>query len=509
MTNEENFLVTHSASNSESGTRPAQAGANRELKSPYIIRAREIETFHGAFELAREKPLFSASLGLIPAQRIALAALLGAIIIAAIIDISVLMQIGRILLLSVFIFAICFRILLLAIHFWPKSHKSGNDEPSSNLDIWPIYTVLLPMYREAKMLPQLAEAISRLKYPQDRLDIKLLLEADDEETLAVARKLKLGRNWQIIIVPDIGPRTKPKALNIGLARAKGSFVTIYDAEDRPHPDQLRAAVKAFDEAGNKLACVQAPLGYYNAAHNWLTRQFSLEYNAHFNVILPALVRLGIAFPLGGTSNHFRRKALIETRGWDPFNVTEDADLGFRLAQNGWHAAMIEPPTLEEATAHVLPWIGQRSRWIKGFVQTLMVHLRGGMPGGCLTHAFGFIAVLGMAVFSAFSHGFLLLATLICFACWPIIGPMLSTTDIVLAITGVSITWALLLAGQLATRNDLNPIAIISSVFYWPLQTIAALRAARELLNKPFHWEKTEHGHSIFAAIKAKSLDRRP
>jgi cellulose synthase/poly-beta-1,6-N-acetylglucosamine synthase-like glycosyltransferase len=164
---------------------------------------------------------------------------------------------------------------------------------------------LLPVYREAKILPELVKSINLLDYPPELLDIKLLLEADDEETLAVARKLTLKSNWEVLIVPDIGPRTKPKALNVGLARARGSFVTIYDAEDRPDPAQLRAAVSAFANDDGKMACVQAPLGYYNAEQNWITKQFSLEYDAQFKVILPALVRLGIAFPLGGTSNHFR------------------------------------------------------------------------------------------------------------------------------------------------------------------------------------------------------------
>jgi len=500
------FPVVQSAINKQSDTRSDKVGANRENTAAKIIWAREEETFRGSFALANSLPLRSASLGLTPTQRIVLAIFSLGLICAAVLDIQALVQFSRITLLLIFMFAILFRVLLLSAHFWPQEPKTTSSKEVDEPDIWPIYTLLLPMYREARILPQLAAALSKMNYPEDRLDIKLLLEADDDETLAVAQKLNLGGHWEIIVVPDIGPRTKPKALNVGLDRAKGSFVTIYDAEDRPHPDQLRAAVMKFTNGGSKLACVQAPLGYYNAGHNWLTQQFALEYNAQFQVIIPALVRLGIAFPLGGTSNHFRREALLETQGWDPFNVTEDADLGFRLAENGWRAGVIKPPTLEEATAQVRPWVGQRSRWIKGFLQTLMVHLRGGLPGGSPIHAFGFIAGLGLAVFSAFSHAFLLIATLICFACWPMIGPMLSTMDMLLAGTGIAVAWLLLIAGQLAAQEKINLLVITSSVMYWPLQTWAALRAALELLHKPFHWEKTDHGHSINKQSVSDALD---
>jgi cellulose synthase/poly-beta-1,6-N-acetylglucosamine synthase-like glycosyltransferase len=189
--------------------------------------------------------------------------------------------------------------------------------------------------------------------------------------------------------------------------------------------------------------------------------------------------------------------LEQTKGWDPFNVTEDADLGFRLAKMGWSAGVILPPTMEEATASVRPWVGQRSRWIKGFIQTLIVHLRGGMPGGKPIHTFGFFSVLGLAVFSAFSHGFLLLAFCLCLLSWAFGGPAtLSGADYLLAGAGVGMAWILLLTGCHAVGKRQNFWSILSSIFYWPLQTWAALRAAIELFHKPFHWEKTDHGHSL-------------
>jgi len=480
------------------------AGKNSEnfdqqgrVKGAKFIRVRHGETRHAAYHLAQTKPLYSAASGLVPGQVLFLALLFGAIIFGLVMNFSLMLQIFRLCLLGLFGFIIAFRGLLLVVHFWPKPKP---DMAQTTPKSWPLYTILLPVYREARILPKLVEAIANLNYPRARLDIKLLLEADDEETLRAARRLHLDANWEVLIVPNIGPRTKPKALNVGLHRARGSLVTIYDAEDRPHPDQLQAAVCAFAKDEDDLACVQAPLGYYNASQNWLTQQFSLEYNAQFRVVLPALVRLGLAFPLGGTSNHFRKIALDECGGWDPYNVTEDADLGFRLAAYGWRSDMILPPTLEEATAGLLPWIGQRSRWIKGFVQTLFVHLRGTTPGGRPKHAFGFFASLGVAVVSAFSHGLLLLATMVCLVCWPLGGQPPALPDAILAACGTLLAWGLLACGHIAAKDrtswHIDPVLIISSLAYWPLQTWAALLAIKDLLVRPFHWEKTAHGHSF-------------
>ncbi|MCF6293353.1 MAG: glycosyltransferase [Robiginitomaculum sp.] len=497
MVNREKTPGLQTALNLQSGASSDDADHLRGVDGAKIIRVRDSEAYRAGFDLAQKLPHFSAAGGVTVGQWVVLLVLVALFVSALVIAPGAVLHSLQILLVTIFWFAICFRAALLFTHYWPKNTNSSTPDVSYASEDLPIYTLLLPVYDEAKILPELVKSIKRMDYPTNLLDIKLLLEAGDETTLAAARKLNLPSNWQVLIVPDIGPRTKPKALNVGLARAKGSFVTIYDAEDRPDPAQLRAAVSAFANDDGNMACVQAPLGYYNADHNWITKQFSLEYNAQFKVILPALVRLGIAFPLGGTSNHFRKSALEQTRGWDPFNVTEDADLGFRLAKMGWRAGVISPPTMEEATARVRPWIGQRSRWIKGFIQTLIVHLRGGLPGGKPIHTFGFFSVLGLAVFSAFSHGFLLLAFCLCLLNWALGGPAtLSGTDYLLASSGVAMAWVLLLAGCHTVGKWQSFWSIISSVFYWPLQTWAALRAAIELFYKPFYWEKTDHGHSL-------------
>lgn len=235
----------------------------------------------------------------------------------------------------------------------------------------PSVTVIIALYREAKVVPGLAASLSRLDYPRDRLQILLALEEGDEETVAAARSLARRAQTTALVVPPCGPQTKPRALNYALQAATGDLVAVYDAEDAPHPGQLRAAAEAF-AADDRLAVVQAPLNWYNHDQNWLTRQFALEYAAQFNALLPLLVRFGLPLPLGGTSNVFRRDRLEQSGGWDPFNVTEDADLGFRLAREGWAAGVISPGTGEEAPVTSGAWTGQRSRWLKGHLISWLV-----------------------------------------------------------------------------------------------------------------------------------------
>ncbi len=237
----------------------------------------------------------------------------------------------------------------------------------------PLYTILVPLYREANVLPRLLQALRALDYPAQRLDIKLVLEADDDETIAAAQAC--GEGFEIIRVPDHGPRTKPKAANYALQFARGEYLVIFDAEDRPESDQLLKAVAAFRAAPRQLACVQARLNLYNTDHNWMTRMFALDYAQWFDMLLPGLDRFGVPMPLGGTSNHFRTQVLRDIGGWDAFNVTEDADIGIRLAQLGYCVSMIPSTTYEEAPASLGPWLRQRSRWLKGHMQTWLVHMR--------------------------------------------------------------------------------------------------------------------------------------
>ena len=225
------------------------------------------------------------------------------------------------------------------------------------------------------MVPQFVQAMQALDYPIAKLQILFLTEEDDAETREAIAAMSLPPHFSIITVPAGQPRTKPRACNYGLLQATGDYVVIYDAEDMPDPLQLKKAVLTFANHGADLACVQAKLNYYNARQNLLTRWFTVEYSLWFGLTLLGMQQSGLPLPLGGTSNHFRREVLCRVGAWDPFNVTEDCDLGLRLAAFQLKTVVLDSITYEEANSQVKNWIRQRSRWIKGYLQTYLVHMR--------------------------------------------------------------------------------------------------------------------------------------
>jgi glycosyltransferase XagB len=369
----------------------------------------------------------------------------------------------------------------------------------------PLYTVLVPLYREANMLAPLTAALARLDYPGAKLDIKLILEAVDVETIAVARSLTLPGNVEIVVVPDLHPRTKPKALNYALPLARGEYLVIYDAEDRPERDQLRKAIAAFHEGPPNLACLQAKLNLYNASDNWLTRQFTIEYDALFEGLLPALDRLQLPIPLGGTSNHFRVSALKWLMAWDPFNVTEDADLGTRLARSRYRCRVLDSTTFEEAPPRLSSWFPQRTRWIKGYMQTWFVHMR--QPARLWRELgaagfLGFQAMIGGTVLSALVHPwFYALAAFDlahgAFLAWP--QGWLGLPFWLLASLGLgtgylaSMTLGFLALKRRGARELLSQVPLMP--VYWLLISGAAYCAAWQFATDRFTWEKTAHGLS--------------
>ncbi|HEV7460718.1 MAG TPA: glycosyltransferase family 2 protein, partial [Solirubrobacteraceae bacterium] len=302
-------------------------------------------------------------------------------------------------------------------------------------------------------------------------------------------------------VPDAEPRTKPKACNVGLFLARGDLLVIYDAEDRPEPDQLRKAVAAFEEAGEKTVCVQARLRYWNVRTNLLTRMFGLEYGYWFGAMLPGLDRLGLPIPLGGTSNHFRVDALRGLGGWDPHNVTEDADLGLRAAVEGYRVGVIDSDTDEEACAQVRPWIRQRTRWIKGYMQTALVHTRSPrrlIRQVGIVDSVGFLLLIAGTPLTFLLAPFLWVGT----AAWYGFGePHLPLVDSGL-FWGIALfdlivgNVIMIVLNVIAAVRDRGwrwaPFALLNP-FYWVLHSVAAWRALIQLVRNPFYWEKTPHG----------------
>ena len=372
----------------------------------------------------------------------------------------------------------------------------------------PRYTILVPAYKEAGVVSTLMQNLATLDYPREKLEILLLLEEDDPETFEAALAAAPPEVVRVLVLPDSTPKTKPRACNIGLALARGEFVVIFDAEDRPDPDQLRRAVAAFRDGGDDLVCVQAALNYFNADENLLTRMFTLEYSAWFDNTLPGLDRLGLPIPLGGTSNHFRIAPLRELGGWDPYNVTEDADLGIRSAARGGRVAVIASTTFEEANVAVGNWIRQRSRWIKGYMQTTLVHTRDPLRLVRSTgpvQALGFLLLIGGTPLS-FLAGPPLWALFGLWLAFPHLLPALPDWVHVVSLVNLAagngaVVYFHLLAVFARGTYRLAPFALLAPL-YWVLHSIAAYKALWQLVAKPFYWEKTTHGLSahVHAAV---------
>ena len=241
--------------------------------------------------------------------------------------------------------------------------------------ILPIISIIVALYREGDIAPRLIRRLARLDYPAELLDVILAVEAEDHVTLDALANAELPPWMRVVIVPEGQVKTKPRALNHALDHARGAIIGVYDAEDAPEPDQLRKVVAHFQRSGPDVACLQGVLDYYNPRTNWLSRCFTIEYAGWFRMILPGIARLGLVVPLGGTTLFFRREVLDRLGAWDAHNVTEDADLGVRLARHGYRTEVIDTVTLEEANCRALPWVKQRSRWIKGYIMTYAVHMR--------------------------------------------------------------------------------------------------------------------------------------
>lgn len=383
-----------------------------------------------------------------------------------------------------------------------SQHETHEKAALSDRDL-PVYTILVPLYGEARIVPDLAAAISALNYPREKLDVKLILERDDANTIEAVSKISLDPCFEIVFAPELAPRTKPKALRAAMPFVRGEFVVIYDAEDRPEPDQLRDAIARFREGDDKLACVQAKLAVDNLYPSFLSDHFRAEYAGLFDVLLPALARLGLPIPLGGTSNHFRASILREIGAWDPHNVTEDADLGVRLARFGYSTGVVDSTTWEEAPARLGAWLPQRTRWMKGWLQTYIVHMRDPLLLWRQLGWRGFLCfqlLIGGSVLAALIHpvfAVLLLAD----SAW---GPLLALADTPTQWTHKALIFTTLMSGYIASgllaftgmkrRGSLASAWVLLLLpVYWLLLSAAAWRAVWKLSTAPHQWEKTAHG----------------
>lgn len=392
-----------------------------------------------------------------------------------------------------------------AIHYWRE--RSGKAPPVSGIGGGPGFlrlptvSVLVPLFKEREIAQRLVRRLAALDYPRELLDICLVVEEDDSLTRATLARSDLPSWMRTIIVPRGAVRTKPRAMNFALDFVRGSIIGVYDAEDAPEPGQIHKVVRRFAERGPSVACLQGQLDFYNPDENWLARMFTIEYASWFRIVLPGLERMGFAVPLGGTTLFFRRTALEELGGWDAHNVTEDADLGVRLARHGYRTEFVETVTKEEANCRALPWIKQRSRWIKGYAMTWAVHMR--TPRRLL-------AELGPRKFVGVQ--FLFLGTLSQFLLAPLLwsfwalplglphplldampSAMIWTLAAVFAMSEVlTVAVGLLAVSGPDHRFLMKWVPTLHA--YWPLATLAAIKGISEILTKPFYWDKTAHGH---------------
>jgi glycosyltransferase XagB len=457
------------------------------------------------YELLHSDESSSAIVTFTPPQLISLFVLIAVIAIGSFVSFKNTSILINVVLSFFFLIAIVFKLFLALVGSRFELYQAVSKQDLHELtdDDLPIYTILLPVYKEDKLIKKLIWNLQSLDYPREKLDIKLILEEDDDKTLAAVRNLDFPAIFEVIIVPYHMPKTKPKACNYALHFAKGKYLTIYDAEDIPDTDQLRKVVALFKKLPEEYICVQSALNYFNRNENFLTRMFTLEYSYWFDYMLPGLDTLDIPIPLGGTSNHFKIESLIELGAWDPFNVTEDADLGVRAYAKGYKIAIVNSTTYEEANNEPINWIRQRSRWIKGYMQTYLVHMRNPVK---LWKKLGWKGFIGFNFFIG--------ATPLTFLTYPL---LLSIFIAYLVFDLSSIRtlfpdWVLFMSiFNLMVGNMLmiyiNMMAVfkrryyelilfaIANPIYWLMHSVAAYLGFYELIVRPFYWQKTNHGMS--------------
>ena len=389
--------------------------------------------------------------------------------------------------------------LKIAAFITHARHPDPQEEAPSLIRL-PIVSIMVPLFQERDIASKLLVRLARLSYPRELLDILIVVEQSDAVTIETLGQTELPRWIRVVKVPSGPIQTKPRALNYALNFCRGSVVGIYDAEDAPDPDQIHAIVRRFAQRGPDLACVQGVLDYYNPRTNWLARCFTIEYASWFRAMLPGVAKMGLVVPLGGTTLFFRREAIEHLGGWDAHNVTEDADLGVRLTRYGYHTEMVNTVTYEEANCRGMPWIKQRSRWLKGYAITWGVHMRDPVA---LWHDLGAWRWFGFQVqfFGTLSQ-YLLIPLLwsfwvIPFGIWhPVAaylshGWMIAMGSSFVLVETVNLCIALW-AVRAPEHRHLMPWTFTLNM-YFPLGAVAGWKAIYEAIVAPYYWHKTAHG----------------
>ncbi len=455
------------------------------------------------FELLKRDPDSSAVVTFSSAQLVFIFVLIALVAIGLVLSFKNTSIILNVIISSFFLVAIIFKLFLALVGSRFELHQAVTKEELKLVvdEELPIYTILLPVYKEDKLIKKLIWNLQALDYPRHKLDVKLLIEEDDDKTLNAVRNLDFPAIFEVIVVPFHMPKTKPKACNYGLHFARGKYLTIYDAEDIPDTDQLKKVVSLFGKLPSEYICVQSALNYFNRNENFLTRMFTLEYSYWFDYMLPGLDTLDIPIPLGGTSNHFKLQELVDLGAWDPFNVTEDADLGVRAYAKGHKIAIINSTTYEEANNEPFNWIRQRSRWIKGYMQTYLVHMR---DPAKLIKKIGWKGFMGFNFFIGATPVIflvypLLLTFFICYIVFDLSSIRTLFPDWVLfmSIFNLMVGNILMIYVNMVFKRRYYELILfaIANPIYWLMHSISAYKGLYQLVTNPFYWEKTNHGLS--------------
>lgn len=400
----------------------------------------------------------------------------------------------------------------------PEISITDDELKSLNDKDLPKYTILCPLYKEANVINQFVNAISNLDYPKEKMQVIIILEDNDKETINAVKNTKLPLNFEVVIMPDSLPKTKPKALNFGIKFAIGDLVVIYDAEDIPDPLQLKKAVIAFQKSNEKTICIQAKLNFYNSEQNILTRLFTAEYALLYGLTLPGLQSINAPIPLGGTSNHFKINFLKQLNNWDSFNVTEDCDLGIRLFKKGYLTAIVDSETMEEANSQIKNWINQRVRWQKGYMLSYLVHLRRPsefFKNNYKIHFLTFQLILGGKLFMILINPIMWMILLINFVFLNVFNikldnVYLSEIAIISKFTlifGYSMIMIFYISALIKIKKKkLIPFMIFVPI-YWIMMSFSAYLALYEAYRRPHAWSKTVHGLHLNYKVSEDEKDQ--
>jgi cellulose synthase/poly-beta-1,6-N-acetylglucosamine synthase-like glycosyltransferase len=390
--------------------------------------------------------------------------------------------------------------MILGAHY-PYVHCSPEEIGSLSPAELPVITVLIPLYKEREIIPQLFRRISEFDYPVEKLDIIFILESTDQETISAFLTAQPPAHFKALLSPNVTPKTKPKALNVAFTKSKGEILVIFDAEILPDVDQLKKAYITFKQHP-EAKYLHGRMNVYNADFNWITHLYDAEFAYFYDYYLPGIVRMGVPIPLSGHSTYFRREVIEKVGGWDSYNIAEDCDIGIRIYRHGFKSGMmLDSFSWEQSTTTIPRWLRQRTRWEQGFIQTSLVHLRFPLllktELGSWRNFFWFLYLVPgnviLNILHIFHWGLFFLWIFTHAAFIEFLFPL--STIYFSMLTFIGGNYVLLMfhmLGLYSRRHYTGVKYALGSLVYWIMLGLATFRAAILFFFRPFSWDKTPH-----------------